>query len=263
VDHESGVWEGVLPRQSACSSSSFIQRSVPLFRCISAAHCNNSATNYTIRGLFHDDINAPTYTMYLHNDTKRREATATAEEEVWEPGTQRKGSAGRSPSPAPDPGELHPELPLSSTFGSAGASRGERRARYNQTRRSLELAPPVSTPASSGNLHTNAPHKAFSCVYRTASKMFSRRNCQGLFSSSLLRSCIFRKAGENQTLKVTAVAHPTPETALEPVQAAAGHPPALRVPAADKSGARRPAWRVTGIARASLFLRAVKGTTAR
>lgn len=72
--------------------------------------------------------------------------------------------------------------------------------------RQLQPNPVFAGVRSSWETGTQTPH-----IYRTASKKFSRRSCQGLFSSSLLRSCFFRKGGENQTLKVTAVARPVPD----------------------------------------------------
>lgn len=126
------------------------------------------------------------------------------------------GSTSASPSPGPKPSDSRPrELRGSGGFGSAGAPLGTGRACCRgsscRTRGLLGSAPPGSSSASPGNLHANAPRKVFYCIYRTASKKFSRRSCQGLFSSRLLRSRFFIKGGENQTLKVAAVAHPVPD----------------------------------------------------
>lgn len=97
--------------------------------------------------------------------------------------------------------------------------------------------------------HKNALCKVFHCTYRKNSKKFSHRSRQAPFISSLLRLRFLSEGTEPGAEGGGGGTVPDPGAA----QGAHTHAGTrrLRVPAADKSGARRPARRVTGIASAA------------
>lgn len=97
--------------------------------------------------------------------------------------------------------------------------------------------------------HKSALCKVFHCTYRKISKKFSHRSRQAPFISSLLRLRFLSEGTEPGAEGGGGGAVPDPGAA----RGARTHAGTrrLRVPAADKSGARRPARRVTGIASAA------------
>lgn len=148
------------------------------------------------------------------------------------------------PTPAPNPQTV---AAGSRGFGSAGHPRA------------ATATPGVCSLLLPGNLHTNTPHL--------------QNSLKDVFPQQLPRFIQFESeepalSGKREKSRPSRSRRwltpcPMPGTALEPAHTDAGHPPALHVPSADKNGARRPVRRVTGMARAALFLRALKGPAAR
>lgn len=144
------------------------------------------------------------------------------------------------PAPAPNPQTV---TARSRRFGSEGHPRA------------ATATPGVCSLLLPGNLHTNASH-----LQNSLKEVFPQELPTFIqFQSEKPALSGKREKSRRSRSRRWLTPCPMPGTAPEPAHTDTGHPPALHVPSADKSGARRPVRHVTGMARASLFLRALKG----